>query len=262
MENAKYEFIQKNTITEKKDNDININEITTLDSSKKNNYESKPKKIFKITKVKIRLLFYINKKGRRSKLLNRKKKNILISSKKTTHLNDSYDNMTRKIKSWVISSLIKFINEKLKQYKNGKKIKKERLFTIVKKPAYSVSIKENSDLLNKEIYKILNNDISNKVKNKDKKFNYKLINQIINDKKYKDIIDILNLPFLNCINHFIGKENEEALNGFEKYYSQKKKDSIINYKKKFEYFVYNIEKYYNDYDFRKTMNNKKNNGLY
>lgn len=45
MENEKYEFIQKNTVTEKKyNNDINFNEITTLDSPKKNNHESEQKK--------------------------------------------------------------------------------------------------------------------------------------------------------------------------------------------------------------------------
>ena len=185
--------------------------------------------------------------------MGRKRKNSLFIRKKTTHSKDSPDNMTRKIKSWVISGLKRFINKKFQ--KEGIK---ERLYTLEKTHSYMATSKYNSILLNKKVHEILSYDISKKLKVKDLNINCNVINKIMKENKYKDIIDILNLTFLSCIYHFIGKEKIDALNGFENEFTAKKKESIKDYKDKFYNFVYNIDNYFNKTSFR-IETNKNNN---
>lgn len=209
-------------------------------------------KVFIIDKFKRRIK---NKKGRRNK-------HSFLILRKALHGNLVCDNMSKKIKSWTISSIIKFINKKLviKGDDNGKKTKKKNLgiFHIINRTlTNNTVIQYNRELLQKKIYEILSNNVSKKTKVKDEKHNSKLIEKIKEDNKYIDIINILNLTFLRCINHFIGKEKIESLKGFEKYYQVK--IASINYVKRFSQFVNNIEKYYSDKDFRIKMNKKQFN---
>lgn len=209
-------------------------------------------KVFIIDKFKRRIK---NKKGRRNK-------HSFLILRKALHGNLVCDNMSKKIKSWTISSIIKFINKKLviKGDDNGKKTKKKNLgiFHIINRTlTNNTVIQYNRELLQKKIYEILSNNVSKKTKVKDEKHNSKLIEKIKEDNKYIDIINILNLTFLRCINHFIGKEKIESLKGFEKYYQVK--IASINYAKRFSQFVNNIEKYYSDKDFRIKMNKKQFN---
>ena len=168
--------------------------------------------------------------------------------------------MSRKIKSWVILDLIKFINKKL-----GEKILKPeniRLYIINKNVSYNIKIDYNRKLLEKKVEDILSNDISQKIKNKkikkDLEYNKKIIIEIKNNKnnKFDDIIKILDLKLLDCIQHFIGNKKIDVLDGFEDLYNNKKL-KINNYKNSFENFVKNIERYYTDSEFRINMNNKK-----
>lgn len=217
--------------------------------AKKSNIEGK---VFIIDKFKRRIK---NKKGRRNK-------HSFLILRKALHGNLVCDNMSKKIKSWTISSIIKFINKKLviKGDDNGKKTKKKNLeiFHIINRTlTNNTNIQYNGELLQKKIYEILSNNVSKKTKVKDEKHNSKLIEKIKEDNKYIDIINILNLTFLRCINHFIGKEKIESLKGFEKYYQVK--IASINYVKRFSQFVNNIEKYYSDKDFRIKMNKKQFN---
>lgn len=217
--------------------------------AKKSNIEGK---VFIIDKFKRRIK---NKKGRRNK-------HSFLILRKALHGNLVCDNMSKKIKSWTISSIIKFINKKLviKGDDNGKKTKKKNLgiFHIINRTlTNNIVIQYNRELLQKKIYEILSNNVSKKTKVKDEKHNSKLIEKIKEDNKYIDIINILNLTFLRCINHFIGKEKIESLKGFEKYYQVK--IASINYVKRFSQFVNNIEKYYSDKDFRIKMNKKQFN---
>ena len=209
-------------------------------------------KVFIIDKFKRRIK---NKKGRRNK-------HSFLILRKALHGNLVCDNMSKKIKSWTISSIIKFINKKLviKGDDNGKKTKKKNLgiFHIINRTlTNNTVIQYNRELLQKKIYEILSNNVSKKTKVKDEKHNSKLIEKIKEENKYIDIINILNLTFLRCINHFIGKEKIESLKGFEKYYQVK--IASINYVKRFSQFVNNIEKYYSDKDFRIKMNKKQFN---
>ncbi len=241
--------IEKNKMEEILIGNITFNERTTFETSKKNNTESESQKLFKIIKDKRGPIYHIKKTGRRTKVLGRKRKNTLYIRNETKHSKDAPDNIVRKIKSWVISGLIRFINKKIKKTEI-----KGKFYTINGEIAINSTLYYNSKLLNKKLYEILSCDISKKLKVQDLKFNYKLIKKIKEENIYKDIIVILNLNFLNCINHFLGKETIAALIGFENEYTIKK-DSIIEYKDKFENFVKNIEDYYKD---RIDINKKKN----
>ena len=173
------------------------------------------------------------------------------------HTKLSCDNISRKIKSWVISDLIKFIN------KNYLKRKKIRFYIINKSVSYNTSIKFNNNLLDSPVEFILSKDISKKIKSKNFGLdNNKKIIEIIkenqnNEYKYNDIIEILNMNFFDCLKYYIGAGNEKItpLEGFESEYN-KRKIPKSKYFQKLESFVINMKKYYSDLKFRIKMNNE------
>ena len=184
----------------------------------------------------------------------RKRKRKLGQNKK--HTKTSYDNMSRKIKSWMIFDLIKFINKKFEEKeKNINKKYKTKLYIINNTQAYNTTINYNNILLKKKVHQVLSENVSKKVKI-ECKHNKKIIKKILDDNKYNDIIEIFNLNFLECINHFIGKTTVESLKGIEIGYQEKTK-SLTNYKEKFESFVNDYEQYYSNKNFRIEMNKKK-----
>lgn len=251
-ENNKREISYKNTYE-------NINDNTTVTSLKKNIYKKIteiPKKEDLKNEIKQKCFLICKMTKKKS---GRKKKNICFINNKSKHLKDRCDNMSRKIKSWIISDLIKFINKKFNKYENYRRGIKMRLYTIKKQKSYNIKIDYNKDLLEKKVKDILSEEVSNKIINQKNILNnnIKLINKTIEENKYNDIINILNLRFLDCINHYMGKEEIDCLKGFEKGY-QEKKYLIKDYIERFEYFVKNIEKYYSDKEFRINLNNKKN----
>ena len=243
----------------------NINENTTLYTTKKRNPEQKIfpeqetnlskgkstkiiKKIkFKYRPIKTGLYFSIQKRSKKGR--NRMK---TLYFRKSRHDVRSCDNMMRKIKSWVISDIIKFINKKLKE---AKKISKKnlRLYTIIKVQSYKTTIQYNRVLLRKKMDDILSDKVSEKTKIKSFDHNKNIINKI-KEEKYDIIKEILNLNFLECINHYIEKEKKDCLEGFEEEFNLKK-ERISNYKDRFLEFVNNIEKYLYDKDFRIKMKN-------
>ena len=184
-------------------------------------------------------------------LIRKRKRKIGKISK---HTKTSYDNMSRKIKSWTISNLIKFINKKFEQ-KEVKKKFKTKLYIINNAQAYNTTIDYNNKLLNKKVHQVLSENVSIKAKIKCE-HNKKEIKKIFDDKKYNDIIEIFNLDFLDCINHFFGIKEKESLKGFEIGYKEKKQ-SINNYKERFESFVKDYKEYYSNKKFRIEINKIK-----
>ena len=224
---------------------LNINNINNINTKTYNN-------------ISFNTIRY-NKKGNEILI---KGKYFLIKKRKrklgqnTKHTNRSYDNMSRKIKSWVILDLIKFINKKFEEKeKNIKKKDKTKLYIINNTQAYNTTINYNKQLLKKKVFEVLSEKVSLKVKI-DKEHNKNIIKKVFDNNKYNDIIEIFNLDFLDCINHFFGNTIIESLKGFEKGYEEKEK-SISNYKERFECLVNNYEQYYSDKDFRIEMNKKK-----
>ena len=237
---------------------------TTLTKNSSDKHQKKNKfKVEKKSNIKGPIFIIDKSTGGIKKKKGRRNKNSFRHLKKTTHSNLYCDNMFRKIKSWTISSIIKFINKKLLYEGNEsgkKKIKKKflrKFYTIIGTLTNNIALQYNRDLLQKKISEILSNNVSKKTKVKEE-YNSKLIDEIRKDNKYTNVINILDLTFLQCINHLIGKERIECLIGFEEYYQEKKEASISNLKR-FNQFVNNIEKFLFDGNFRAEMNNQNKN---
>ena len=252
----RYDINQNKEKNKNIEKDIIINENSTIitPSFNLNSYNNQT-----YTNIYFNIIKY-NKKGK--EIITKKGKYFLIRKRKrkiglnTKHTKTSCDNMSRKIKSWIIFDLIKFINKKLEEKeRNLNKKDRIKLYIMNNTQAYNTNINYNNLLIEKKVREILSENVSLKVKiNCD--HNKKIINKIIMENKYNDIIEIFNLNFLECINHFFGNISIESLKGFEMGYQEKKK-SITNFKERFEYFVKNYKKYYSDKDFRINMNRIK-----
>ena len=124
----------------------------------------------------------------------------------------NFDILRRKLKILVINKAFKFIQSKIKN--NGDKLKK--IEANVKREK---KIDEERIFMNKTLGEIFSNKVSSKNKTIQDKtnFNKDKIDKLRNsNNELKNIFDI---TFIQCLNHFIGKESIELLNGmttFEK----------------------------------------------
>ncbi len=123
-----------------------------------------------------------------------------------------FDILRRKLKILVINKAFKFIQSKIKN--NGDKLKK--IEANVKREK---KIDEERIFMNKTLGEIFSNKVSDRFSTIQNKVDYnkKKIDKLRNsNNELKNIFDI---TFIQCLNHFIGKESLELLNGmttFEK----------------------------------------------
>ena len=185
-------------------------------------------------------------------LLGKKKKDL---SKAKKHDKFSKDNIIKKIKTNLITILLKFINQviKIKYDGNiGHDVFKKQLLNINKKEIRSSD--SNKPLLNKTLKDIFSGVFSSKyIKSYEKKYNENIIKELLNDedKEKRDFFNSLfNLTFIDCLKHFRGSKVIEELHGL---------DSLDNMLKKFEddKEYLKIFKYYCS-NFEKVIQNKKN----
>ena len=123
-----------------------------------------------------------------------------------------FDILRRKLKILVINKAFKFIQSKIKN--NGDKLKK--IEANVKREK---KIDEERIFMNKTLGEIFSNKVSDRFSTIQNKVDYnkEKIDKLRNsNNELKNIFDI---TFIQCLNHFIGKESLELLNGmttFEK----------------------------------------------
>lgn len=236
----------------------NINENDTSDITKTINPEDKRTLSKGTTAKEIKFICHQSKKGpvffiRKKRIIQRGRKRInTFNFRIPKHCAKKCDNILRKIKSWVISGIIKFINKKLEEVNKNSKKNKLKLYTISKEQSYNTKIDYNKKLLGIKIGDILSDKVSMKTKIKDLEHNENIIKQI-KEEKYDNIIEILNLTFLECFNHYFGKERIDCLEGFEEEFKTKK-GSISEYEEEFFKVVNDIEAYLSDKSFRIGMN--------
>ena len=124
----------------------------------------------------------------------------------------NFDILRRKLKILVINKAFKFIQSKIKN--NGDKLKK--IEANIKREK---KIDEERIFMNKTLGEIFSNKVSDRFSTIQNKVDYnkKKIDKLRNsNNELKNIFDI---TFIQCLNHFIGKESLELLNGmttFEK----------------------------------------------
>ena len=150
------------------------------------------------------------------KKLGRKKKN---SNEIGLHNELSEDNLIRRSKNIFIDALLEFINSKIKDYNskenklfitiNNKEYKVEKLLNLSEKITKDLSVESNKALFKKQIKNIFL-EISGKYQNYPKNYNIAIIDELCTNVEFKEIADILNLNYLDCLKYY--RRDEDALN--------------------------------------------------
>ena len=174
------------------------------------------------------------------------------------------DNLLRKCKNVVLESLLKFINQKIKDlYSNDSKtaLKKRQLFKLSQNQNDSSKVEYYKLFLNKNVKDIFSGDISTKYKRFTCSHNKELIKDLLdeNDEPKRIIFEkIFNLSFLECLEYFRGSNFREELlgmNTFDKYCEEKIfGNNAHEYKNILQIFIDNFEKIVIN---KKSRNKKK-----
>ena len=204
--------------------------------------------------------------------LGRKRK---ISCHKGVHDKFSYDNMTKKLKKFLLNSILKFVNsfiikeeemdtsvQKRKKNNKCKVISKSILFQIDQNIIKDITREYNINLLNLTLKEIFSKDITLKIKKKEKDSNKKLIEEIYLKNKKKKTINILNMRLNQCIEHLTNKVYYPELQGLENEYEKiinelKKSGETDEYIKLFEDLFRRFEEYYRN---KRKQKSNKNSG--
>ena len=213
------------------------------DSEKKTNYSSqKSDKIFEI-----------EKDEKDNKILGKKKKRKICKKRKFFR-----DNILKKINPMLFDHILKFINNVLKEYSNEtqkqKKIKypyyTQLLLKINSKIKHDTKILSIRNILNSKLKDIFSNDISQQFKSLKFDYNKKFIEKISKDNTKLKINKILEMKFVDCVEHLVGAKHYKELEGLEKQYNNMIDELKLNkhetdeYIEKFKYYLNNYVDYY------------------
>ena len=228
-----------------------INEIATKETNNqevKNNIIINEKKIGEVNDnfFAIEISREEEEKKKEEKKCGRKRKGQEAG---VQHSKYSDDNLRRKIKHIILSSIQIFINRKIKEIYNddiGQGITLKQILTINHKQKKNINVKYNKDFLNKTLGEIFSDDLSSKYTNFPKEHNRDLIKSLTNEEdesKRSYFKRLFNLTFLNGLEHFRGSQIHEELIGLKGYYEvleqyQNEKD----YETCLEYYIQNFEK--------------------
>ena len=224
--NTELYFIKNNT------NNNNIDNINTKEKTD-NKIEIIPKpKVFYIEKIK-----KVNK-NKRKNLLGRKrntdKENSEKNSNKKQHTKNAFDNISRKIRGKIFGAVLIFLNKvfneeeeidlvdpifpKGKQRKRKIPIQNVSFLQINQEIIIQNNVSENLNLLNKTLREIFSGSVSKKVKNYGLDHNQLLIQKIKESKGKARTNKILDMTFLQCLEHFRKSKMYEELSGLELQY--------------------------------------------
>ena len=250
-----YNFFKENEKQTKVTDDKKSNEKLNIFNVKKI-YNNTNKCSYKILDSKE----FSEKNGR----LGRKRKN---DDTPGSHNKYSPDNILRKCKHIILRQLMEFINHKIKEMYNGKignGLFKKELLILNKEQEFNSNVIYNKNFLNKNLGDIFSDDISSKYSIFPPDHNKRLIMMLKNeeDQNKKNYFEkLFNITYLHSINHFIGFQKIDELNGL-KCFSELKYE--MNEEKEYidciEYFLKNYELLTMQ---KKPRNRKKNrpNGI-
>ena len=231
-----YNFFKENEKQTKVTDDKKSNEKLNIFNVKKI-YNNTNKCSYKILDSKE----FSEKNGR----LGRKRKN---DDTPGSHNKYSPDNILRKCKHIILRQLMEFINHKIKEMYNGKignGLFKKELLILNKEQKFNSNVIYNKNFLNKNLGDIFSDDISSKYSIFPPDHNKRLIMMLKNeeDQNKKNYFEkLFNITYLHSINHFIGFQKIDELNGL-KCFSELKYE--MNEEKEYidciEYFFKNYE---------------------
>ena len=180
-------------------------------------------------------------KDKSLKKIGRKPKNSL---RKSYHTKYSHDNILRKIKVKFFKKIIKYINNIIKN-KYWRRV-------LLLKPLYGKVSQNNTKIFNRILlYTKLKDiffsfEINGKFKSVDKEHNKKVIKSIY-ENDLTDLIEILEMTFLDVFNAFKEKNGVEKLKGLEKLdvvLEEIKNKENDEYAAQFKKVAMNFDKYY------------------
>ena len=258
---------EEGTLEEVVDRYIQNNSASTNTSSstEKKSEQEKSKKIFSITKE--------PKEKIEIKDQEEKPHNELLGKKRQSenHTKFAFDNVVRKIKSKLFGALLIILNKSLEkdQNPNSKQDSKEKKGEVKtecflkpdQKIIIQTNVEENKKLLDSKLRDIFSQKVSTKAKNYSKQYqldyNKNFIEKIKNDETRKKTNDILDMTFLQCMEHFRGSKRYEALNGLEKEYENVIKE-MRDEEDYMESFVEQLNKFEILFSQKKARKSKKN----
>ena len=234
-----------NAENNKNDINLNLNSIeTTKDSMDLTLEKSKDITIEisneKSQKFSCKHYFYVNKK----KKTGRKPKTSIVRS---IHTKYSRDNILRKIKVKFLSKLINHINRIImRKYNNKIKV----LLPLKGSVSQNNTINFNQKLLNSKLKDVfINYEINGKFRLYKDNYNKQVIESIY-EKNIQELIEILEITFLDAFNIFKNINESQKLNGMDKLDKVieeiKMKESSEDYIDKFKNIAMNFETHYLD----------------
>ena len=192
-----------------------------------------------------------------SKDTNATKNIVQIKQKKKPTQKDNYKhstfNLIRRVKKLVFDSLMKFDNIIISKLYNdiGNGIYVKKLFKNNHSQIKHTGTLYNKALLSKTQGEIFSEEITTRFTNFPLDHNKKLINMLLNEKdeeKRKIFQNLFNRTLLECIDHLIGKNTYQELEGLEEIYKNEMMElgGDEEYKNKLNYILNNIEKIFNE----------------
>jgi hypothetical protein len=230
--------------------------------------KEKENKIFEITKEpkKIKDLEEI-KEPKEFKLLGQKRES-------ENHTKFAFDNLVRKIKSKLVSAILIILNKSLQKEEKTeiktplKETQKQKKGDIKSecflKPEQSImldtKVKYNLDLLKMTLREILSKNVSEKVKNYSKEhqldYNKNFIEKIKDDERKEKTNAILDMTFLQCMEHYRGSKRYDVLSGLESEY-EKDIEQMSDDVEYMENFIEHLKYFEVLYANKKSRNSKK-----
>ena len=222
-----------------------------------NNISEETKNIQKEKEIKIK-----NNKKKFGRKRKRNNEDIQSQDKEESERNKfSDDNLRRKCKHLVLKYAQNFINNKIKIIYNGNignGILRKELQTINHFQKYNINIDFNKEFLTKTFKDIFSDNISTRFANFPLNHNKTIINYLLNEKDEKKrtyFHKLFNINFIQCLNHFIGKDFICELNGLKLFEEIKKEEILAKYPLDGEEYYNNLFKYLNNYE--EIINSKK-----
>ena len=225
--------------------------------------KSKKKKNEKRRKKKIKTKDTIEKKEiEKSKKVKYGRKSLNNSdTAQGNHKKDCPDNIIKKIKAFLFSRVIKYVQEYININKINMK-EKIKLLTLDYKNVNRLEKKFNLKILKEPLKDLISREISSRYRAyKDKYWNRNIINKVLDKEENNDKINsLLNMSFGKWIDIFTYKQKWEyniELKGIKPFLEKIQKENDSHYFSKVIFYLFNYQKWFLHKKGRKQKENKK-----
>ena len=207
--------------------------------------------------------FLLQKK--RGKNIKNRKNSSFTGKSLTKHTKYSIDNIQRRCKSLILNYTLEYLNYQIKKIYNGNignGINIKKLLDISQEQKANNSVDFIKNFMNKTTKEIYSAQISKRYTSFLPNHNQIVINRALNEKdeiKREQFKKLFNLTFADCIQKFIGNDNSEDSEGFQKFdHIKNKLNEDKEYLEKLEQF---LKEFANNINSRKSKYSNKSKAL-